>query len=114
MEEHKVLLDKRKKYRPSLPCPKDKTSLLHHCIKNAVLFVEGAEGHPEKAWNADLYKCPSCDNLVLTDFGNIPEWTLENTPDLQGFLDERKKHGAAGGDPPVIVYLWQFEGRVAA
>lgn len=98
-----ILLDKRSVDIPK--CPKDKTVLLHHCIRNGVLFIEGAKERPEKIWNADLYHCLACKNQVLTDFGTVPQWTLENTADLPGFIERAKVNGA------MILYAWQFEAR---
>ncbi len=105
MEEYKVLLDKRRKYKGSLPCPQCDTSLLHNCIKNGVLYVDGPKDKPLSIWNADLYKCPTCGNLVLTDFGWPSQWNKKNTPDMQALLDGWK--GRGGND--VIVYSWQFD-----
>ena len=116
MEDVRVLLDKRKKYKPSLLCPKDRTSLLHHCIKNAVRFVEGPEGQPEAIWNADLYKCPTCGNMVLTDFGDRPQWTMDNT-DLLTFIEEEKSHSQRAGAGIMFIFSHQFAdktGRAAA
>ncbi len=97
-----IYLDKRSVKIPK--CPKDKTVLLHHCIRNGVLFVEGGQGaQPERIWNADLYHCTACKNQVLTDFGTVPQWTKENTADLSGFIERAKAGGA------MVLYAWQFE-----
>ena len=65
-------------------CPECKSNLLHHCAKNGVMFVQGGRENPVAIWNADIYRCPCCGNLVLTDFADRPQWTIENTPDIKG------------------------------
>ncbi len=117
MEQYTVLLDKRKKYEASMPCPKCKTSLLHHYIKNGVRFVVGPQGQPEEVWNADLCKCPGCGSLVLTDFGDRPQYTYNNLnpdnipdwfPTLSALIEDDRKRGN------IIFFSWQFEKRAAA
>ncbi len=107
MEQFTVLLEKKRKYKNSLPCPQCGTSLWHSCVRNAVKYVQGTKGKPQKIWNADLYKCPSCKNLVLTDFGRMSEWNKKNTPDLQALIDDWKKRGL-----DLIMHSWWFENNV--
>ena len=125
MEEFTVLLDKKRKYKGSLPCPQCGTSLLHNCIKNGVKYIQGHQGKPEKIWNADLYKCPACKNLVLTDFGRVSEWNRTSVPaemnlqkGLQELIDawvERNERAESipveqrAGYRIIIIYSWQFD-----
>ncbi len=103
MEQFTVLLDKKRKYGDTLPCPQCGTSLLHNCMKNAVRFVTGNPLNPQRIWNADLYHCPKCRSLVLTDFGRVSQWNRQNTPFLGGQLDELIRSG------DVVVYQSQFK-----
>ncbi|HAS55344.1 MAG TPA: hypothetical protein DCS42_15055 [Nitrospiraceae bacterium] len=110
--EFKVLLDKKRSYKHSLPCPECGTSLLHNCVRNGVRYVDGTKENPKRIWNADLYKCAGCGILVLTDFGWPSQWNKKNTPDLQALLDYWKKRAdaarAQGSLADVFVYSWQF------
>lgn len=121
MEQFTVLLDKKRKYKGSLPCPQCGRSLLHGCIKNGVRYVQGRKGRPEKIWNADLHKC-DCGILVLTDFGRVSEWNKKTViaPGLQELIDAWLAHNArAEGIPSdpghriVILYSWQFKDNAA-
>ena len=56
---------------------------MHHCIENGVKAVYRAGTDLREIWEADLYRCPGCGNLVLTDFGDHPQWT-KRTGWLQG------------------------------
>ncbi len=117
MEQITVLLDKKRKYKGSLPCPQCGISLLHSCVRNAVKYVQGREGKPTKIWNADLYRCPGCKHLVLTDFGRVSEWNKENTPDLQAVINDWQGHNlktSSAGAFILIVYSWQFRDKAAA
>lgn len=100
-----LLLDKKRKYKGSLPCSQCGTSLLHNCIKNAVRYVQGREDKPVKIWSADLYECPNCHNVVMTDFGWPSTWSKKNTPDLTAKVAELTRSGE------VLIYSWQFNGR---
>lgn len=88
------------------PCPECKTSLLHHCVKVGVRVVVGGKKNPVEIWNADLYRCPKCDCFVLTDWGSVPQWTRDNTPDLAGLVESMAQRG------DTVIYL--PEGRRAA
>ncbi len=105
MSEFLVLLDKRRKYKASLPCPKDGTSLLYNCLRVGVRFVAGQKGKPERIWNADLYHCPTCHNLVLTDFGSVSQWNKKNTTNLITKIAELQLV-----DP--VLYQWQFKNGI--
>ncbi len=61
-------------------CPECKSNLLHHCVKNGVNFVQGGRENPTAIWNADIYHCPGCGNLVLTDFADRPKITFTDEP----------------------------------
>ncbi len=80
MEQIKI----KKRLNRTGTCPAcKKRSLLHHCIENGVKAVYRAGADLREIWEADLYRCPGCGNLVLTDFGDHPQWT-KRTGWLQG------------------------------
>ncbi len=91
VHEKKILVDRRSKTK--LPCPNDKTSLLHNCMRNGVKYVIGSEEKPKRIYNCDLYKCPACHSLVLTDFGRRAEWNEANTPDMPALIRRWKDLG---------------------
>ena len=66
MEQIKI----RKRLDRAGTCPAcRKRSLLHHCIENGVKAVYRAGADLREIWEADLYRCPVCGKLVLTNFG---------------------------------------------
>ena len=80
MEQIKI----RKRLNRTGTCPACKErSLLHHCIENGIKAVYRAGTDLREIWEADLYRCPVCGKLVLTDFGKHPQWT-KSTGWLQG------------------------------
>lgn len=88
-----------------------KQSLLHHCLENAVKVVYKAGDELVEIWEADLYKCGHCGELVMTDFGKNPQWTsrggwrsVQGPADVQAWLNrietEAKKRGSHG-----VIYI---------
>ena len=59
-------------------------------------------------WEADLYGCPGCGNLILTDFGKHPQWTKKagwlqgQGPDVLDWLARIEREARAGGKRGLI------------
>jgi len=84
-------------------------------LKNGVIVEEMADFGGYKLWQADSWKCPSCDDRVIVGFGRtplsehwMPNWKAEikANPDrirFWGTLAEMERYDADDWQPPGYV-----------